>query len=85
MLTTKDIMEACWEADSPYTDVATDCKNLGLRIPSEDEYLAYCEMQDDDIQDWYDSKGNCDEAGAFDAGGHFYADRIDFDAYEDER
>jgi hypothetical protein len=85
MLTTKDIMESCWEADSPYSDVVMDCKNMGLRIPSAEEYQAYCEMQNSAIQDWYDSEGNCSETCAFDAGGHLYADRIDFDAYKDER
>lgn len=25
--------------------------------------------------DWYNSKGECDENGCYDAGGHFYAER----------
>ena len=43
-------------------------------------------MQDDDENlDWYDASGNCDENGCYDAGGHFYSERMaDYlDAYID--
>ena len=35
--------------------------------------------------DWYNEKGECDESGCYDAGGHFYAERAAeiFDYFED--
>jgi hypothetical protein len=82
MRTTMDVMETCWEADSPYSDVVRECERLDLRVPSEVEYDEYCEFAFEAIQDWYDAVGGSDEDGAFDAGGHFHADRMDMD-FED--
>ena len=82
MTTTKDIMESCWEADAPYADVVEDCQILGLRIPTEAEYKKHCAMSESELQDWYDEHGDVDEQGAFDAGGHFYAQRITFEDEE---
>ncbi len=84
MLTTKDIMETCWEVDALYTEVVTDCQARGVGIPSEDEYSAYCDMKNDMIEDWYDSSGNSYPVGCFDAAGHFYGERAaDFSDYLD--
>lgn len=79
MLTTMDIMEHCSESELGYSDVVTECEVRGLRVPSEAEYEEYCEWMLEAAQDWYDSVGGSDEYGAFDAGGHFHADRADFD------
>ena len=58
-------METCWEADAPYADLVSECKNLGLRIPSEREYQDHCAAANDAIEDWYDSEGHLTERGAF--------------------
>ena len=65
------------------------CGNTGYRLDSKDKPCPNCkkeaEQEDEEAtQDWYDKDGNPSETGAYDAGGHFDAERAANNSYEDE-